>query len=59
MGLFGKLIQLGVQIATTPVAIIKDVATMGGALNDRRESYTETKLRDIQEKAEEAYDELD
>lgn len=59
MGLFGKLIQLGVQVATTPVAIVKDVVTLGGALTDKNEPYTATKFKDIQDKAEEVYEDLD
>jgi hypothetical protein len=59
MGLFGKLIQLGVDVATSPVAIVKDVVTMGGALEDKDEPYTVTKIKKIMQKGEDIYDELD
>lgn len=34
MGLFGKLINLGIDIATSPIAIVSDVITLGGSAND-------------------------
>lgn len=37
---------VGVVIAT-PVAVVADVVTLGGALNDKREPYTATALRDV------------
>lgn len=59
MGLFGKLIQGAVDVATTPIDIVKDVATLGGALTDEDEPYTVQKARKLAEKAGEIYDELD
>lgn len=41
MGLFGSIIKLGLDIVETPIAIVKDVATIGE--ND----YTKNKLEDI------------
>jgi hypothetical protein len=59
MGLFGKLIQLGVQVVTAPVPIVKDVVTLGGALTDKDEPYTATRIKEIGDKAEQIYDSLD
>lgn len=34
MGLFGKLLKTTIDIATTPIDVVKDVATLGGAITD-------------------------
>jgi hypothetical protein len=34
MGLFGKLANLGIDIATSPIAIVSDVITLGGSCTD-------------------------
>lgn len=34
-------------VVTTPVSLVADVITMGGACVDRREPYTATALRDV------------
>lgn len=59
MGIFGKITQLAIDTVTIPVAIVKDVATLGGSLSEHGETYTGEKLRDIADKAEEIYDALD
>jgi len=48
MGLFGKLIKLAINTATTPIDIAKDVVTLGGSITDE-ESATLAKLRKLQE----------
>lgn len=35
------------NMATMPVSVVADLATMGGELTDRGESYTESKARRI------------
>ena len=58
MGFFGKLIKAGIDTVSLPVAIIKDVATLGGAITETKRPYTMQKLRDIGEDIQEAKDEL-
>lgn len=59
MGLFGKITQGIIDVALTPVDIVKDVTTLGGVLTDEDEPYTLQKLKKLKNKAEEIYDELD
>lgn len=47
MGFFQSLAVLAVDIVKAPVAVVKDVVTMGGVLDDRKKSYTAEKLEDI------------
>jgi hypothetical protein len=46
MGLFGKIVATAVNVATLPVAIAKDVVTLG------EKSYTTQKLQQIKEEAQ-------
>lgn len=48
MGLFKALYE----IATTPVAIVKDIVTLGGSATDEDEPYTKRKMREIEEALE-------
>jgi len=48
MGIFGDLFKLTVDVVTTPVAIVKDVVTLGGELTDERSAVVQ-KLEDIKE----------
>lgn len=48
MGLFTKLLKTTLTIVETPIAVVKDVATMGGVMNDEPISYTEKKFREIE-----------
>lgn len=59
MGFFGKLGKLVMDAVETPVAIIKDVATMGGVLTDQNKSYTQQKLEDMQDDWDGMKDALD
>lgn len=52
MSLFGRIIRTTVNVATLPVAIVKDVYTFGGIATDQRECYTAQKLEQIKEEAE-------
>lgn len=59
MSLFGKLTRLVMDAVETPIAIVKDVATMGGALTDQGKPYTQQKLNDLQKDWEAIKDEAD
>ena len=59
MGLFGKLLKTGFDVVTSPVEIVKDVATLGGLITDEREPYTVKRLKRLASDAEEVRDEVD
>ena len=59
MRALGKLTQAAVDVAVTPVEMIKDAATLGGELTDRSQSYTRERLERAAENAADAYDALD
>lgn len=59
MGIFGKLLKTAVDVATSPVAVLKDVATLGGAITDQRKPYTAQKIEQLGEDLEEIREELD
>lgn len=46
MGFFGSFGKLVMDIVETPIAIVKDVSTLGGTLTES-DSYTGKKLEDI------------
>ena len=52
MGLFGKIVATAVNVATIPVAVVKDVFTLGGVARYPGGSYTVEKLKQIKDKAE-------
>jgi len=53
MGLFGKLVATAINVATLPVAVAKDVVTLGNAANSASErSFTVQKLQQIKDEAE-------
>ena len=63
MSVIGKLVKAGLDTIALPVAVTKDILTLGGAVNDGHyrngnRTYTGKKLRDIGEDIEEAKDEL-
>lgn len=49
MGFLGNLGKLAMDLVETPIAAVKDVATLGGTLTDKKKSYTQKKLDDIGE----------
>lgn len=59
MGIFGKLGKLVLDVVETPIAIIKDVATLGGSITDQDKPYTAQKLDDLQDDYNEIKDSLD
>ena len=58
MGLLGKLLKTTIHIATTPIDVVKDVVTLGGAMNDT-ESALKRKAEKLKDDAEEIEDEID
>lgn len=41
-------------VVETPIAIVADVVTMGGALNDKAQPYTATALQKVMKNVEDA-----
>lgn len=52
MGLFKALVSTAINVATLPVAVAKDVVTLGGVSTDQRKPYTVQKLQQIKDEAE-------
>ncbi len=52
MGLFGLL----KDVVTAPIAIVADVVTLGGTLNDRDKPYTATVLENMSDDVEDILD---
>ena len=59
MGFFSSLTKLAMDVVETPIAIVKDVATMGGTLTDQSRPYTQRKLEDMQDDWDDMRDSLD
>ena len=57
MGFIGGLLKTAVEVVTLPVAVVKDVVTLGGVLVDE-DSATVNKLERIAEDVEETVDGL-
>jgi hypothetical protein len=53
MKLFGQIIRTVVNVATLPVAVVKDVVTLGGVCTQEEKPYTQQKLEQIKEEAAE------
>jgi hypothetical protein len=54
MGLFGKLVATTINVATLPVAFVKDIITLGNAANAgscTAGSYTGKKIQQIKDEA--------
>ena len=58
MGIFGKLLKTTIDIATTPIDVVKDAATLGGAITDE-ESALVKKARRLKNDVEGMRDEAD
>lgn len=52
MSLFGKVIRTAINTATLPVAVVKDVFTIGGVARYPKGSYTVEQLQKIKDEAE-------
>lgn len=46
-GMLESLAKAATAVVTVPVAAVADVVTLGGTLNDRRESYTGEAVSDF------------
>lgn len=53
MKLFGQIIRTVVNTALLPVAVVKDVVTLGGVVNDADDFAIVEALRRLKEEAEE------
>jgi hypothetical protein len=49
MGLFGSILSTVINTASLPVAVVKDVLTLGGAITETDEPYTVMKAKEIDE----------
>lgn len=52
MGLFGKIVATAINVATLPIAIAKDVVTLGNCANAGsryHQTYTVQKLQQIKD----------
>lgn len=56
MGFFGKILDATINVALTPVDVVKDVVTMGGVLDGQEETYTAQRLKKAVKKVEQAGD---
>ncbi len=52
MGLFGKIVGLAVNVVTAPVAVVKDVVSLGGAIDNNGNSHTLDHLKKIADDAQ-------
>lgn len=52
MSLFGRIVRTAINTATLPVAVVKDVVTLGGVASGKRTPYTLDKLQQIKDEAE-------
>lgn len=53
MKIFGQIVRTVVNVATLPLAVVKDVLTLGGVITENGEPYTVEKLRQIKDEASE------
>jgi hypothetical protein len=56
--MFGLLIRGAIHAVTAPIEVARDVVTLGGVLNDRDESYTERRLKQLAEDADDVVEEI-
>jgi len=59
MGFFGKLASIALNIVETPIAIVKDVVTLGGVLEDKDKPYTQQKLEELGNRYDKLKESLD
>ena len=58
MGFFSKLAKATIDVVTLPVAVVKDVVTIGGLSTDQHEPYTVQKAKSIEKNLGKAYNKL-
>ncbi|WP_157796372.1 hypothetical protein [Brucella intermedia] len=56
--MFDRLIRIATDTVTLPVSVAVDAVTLGGALVDREEPYTVTKLKRVAKDAGEIVEKL-
>lgn len=54
----GKLVGAVIDVALTPVEVVKDVVTLGGAITDQSKPYTLQRLEKAFDKVSDAADEV-
>jgi hypothetical protein len=52
VSLFGKIVRTSINTALLPVAMVKDVITLGGVVTEEPKPYTLRQLEKIKEEAE-------
>jgi hypothetical protein len=52
MSLFGRIVRTAVNTAVLPVAVVKDVITLGGVSTSNGQPYTVEQLQKIKDEAE-------
>lgn len=52
MSLFGKLVKTAVNVAEIPLAVAKDVLTLGGVATGEDQTYTRQLVEKIKEDAD-------
>ena len=56
-GMLGSLTKAVVgAVVETPVAVVADVVTLGGSLNDKKEPYTATAVKKVVDNVQQATD---
>lgn len=53
MGLFGALVKTVVNVATLPVAVVKDVVSLGGSIDNNGRPHLADHLQKIKDEADE------
>lgn len=59
MSIFGKLLKTGLDVVTSPIDVVKDVVTLGGAVTGERQTYTGKKIERLGDDLEEIREEVD
>lgn len=59
MGLFGDILKTGFDLATSPIEIIKDVATLGGSVLGEDETYTAKRIKRLARDAADIREDLE
>ena len=57
MSFFSKLVKAGIDVVSLPVAVVKDVATLGGSITGHGSAVVK-KLKEVEQDIEEAKEEL-
>lgn len=58
MGFLSKFVKSVVSVAVTPVDLVVDAVTLGGALDGRKETHTQERLRKAKEALDESIEDL-